>query len=63
MLIQNLKASGLLSFGPNGIDLPMRPLNVLIGANGSLTGFGGGLPLKQALLDLERDHPGPERRP
>ena len=32
-------------------------------ANGSLTGFGGGLALKQALLDLERDHPGPEQRP
>lgn len=35
MLIKNLKVSGLLSFGPRGIDLPMRPLNVLIGANGS----------------------------
>lgn len=35
MLIQNLKVSGLLSFGPGGIDLPMRPLNVLIGPNGS----------------------------
>ena len=35
MLIHNLKVSGLLSFGPNGIDLPMEPLNVLIGPNGS----------------------------
>lgn len=35
MLIQNIKVSGLLSFGPKGIDLPMRKLNVLIGANGS----------------------------
>ena len=35
MLIRNLKVSHLLSFGPTGIDLPMRPLNVLIGANGS----------------------------
>ncbi|MES2660465.1 MAG: AAA family ATPase [Verrucomicrobiota bacterium] len=34
MLIRNLKVSRLLSFGPEGIDLPMRPLNVLIGANG-----------------------------
>ena len=39
------------------------PCHRLIGANGSLTGFGGGLALKQALLDLERDHPGPEQRP
>ena len=35
MLIRNLKVSGVLSFGAKGIDLPLRPLNVLIGANGS----------------------------
>lgn len=35
MLIRNLKVSGLLSFGPKGINLPMRKLNVLIGPNGS----------------------------
>src|ERR1700710_3245552 len=35
MLIHSLKVSGLLSFGPTGIDLPLAPLNVLIGANGS----------------------------
>ena len=35
MLIHRLKVSGLLSFGPNGVDLPMEPLNVLIGPNGS----------------------------
>jgi predicted ATPase len=35
MLIKQLKVSGLLSFGPTGIDLPMRNLNVLIGPNGS----------------------------
>ena len=35
MLIWRLKVSGLLSFGPNGIDLPMESLNVLIGPNGS----------------------------
>ena len=35
LLIKRLKVSGLLSFGPKGIDLPMRGLNVLIGANGS----------------------------
>ena len=34
MLIRNLKVSRLLSFGPEGIDLAMRPLNVLIGPNG-----------------------------
>lgn len=35
MLIKQLKVSGLLSFGPIGIDLPLGNLNVLIGPNGS----------------------------
>jgi predicted ATPase len=35
VLIRRLKVSGLLSFGPNGIDLPLQRLNVLIGPNGS----------------------------
>ena len=35
MLIRRLKLAGLLSFGPDGIDLPLKPLNVLIGPNGS----------------------------
>jgi methylated-DNA-[protein]-cysteine S-methyltransferase len=32
------------------------PCHRVIGANGSLTGFGGGLPVKQYLLDLERSN-------
>ena len=35
MLVHRLKIAGLLSFGPDGVDLPMEPLNVLIGPNGS----------------------------
>ena len=35
MLIDRLRVQGLLSFGPDGIDLPLEPLNVLIGPNGS----------------------------
>ncbi len=35
MLLKKLKVNGLLSFGPEGIDLPLRNLNVFIGANGS----------------------------
>ena len=35
LLIRRLKISGMLSFGPQGTDLPMEPLNVLIGPNGS----------------------------
>ena len=30
------------------------PCHRVIGANGSLTGFGGGLPVKQYLLAMER---------
>ncbi|MFL5384462.1 MAG: AAA family ATPase [Longimicrobiaceae bacterium] len=35
MFIHHVKVSGLLSFGPNGLDLALHPLNVLIGPNGS----------------------------
>ena len=35
MLIHRLKVTRFLSFGPDGVDLPMEPLNVLIGPNGS----------------------------
>ena len=35
MLIHRFKVAGFLSFGPNGVDLPMEPLNILIGPNGS----------------------------
>ena len=34
-LFQRIKAQNVLSFGPNGIDLELGPLNVLIGPNGS----------------------------
>jgi len=35
MLLKKLKIAGLLSFGPDGVDLPLRDLNVFIGPNGS----------------------------
>lgn len=35
------------------------PCHRVIGSNGRLTGFGGGLPLKQWLLDHERRHAPP----
>ena len=35
MFIERLQVKGLLSFGPDGIDLPLEPLNVIIGPNGS----------------------------
>ena len=38
--------------GQNPIPIVI-PCHRVIGANGKLTGFGGGLPIKEALLDLE----------
>src|SRR2546422_6230512 len=35
LLLKRLKVTGLLSFGPTGVDLPLRNLNVFIGPNGS----------------------------
>jgi predicted ATPase len=35
MLLHEIKAKNLLSFGPDGVALELRPLNVLIGPNGS----------------------------
>lgn len=35
MLFREIRLSGLLSFGPDGVTLPMEPLNVFIGPNGS----------------------------
>jgi methylated-DNA-[protein]-cysteine S-methyltransferase len=40
--------------GRNPIPIVV-PCHRVIGSNGKLTGFGGGLPLKQWLLDLERN--------
>ena len=41
--------------GRNPIPIVV-PCHRVIGSNGQLTGFGGGLPLKRWLLDLERGH-------
>jgi len=42
---------GAAHANPLGIVIPCHRL---IGSGGALTGFGGGLPMKQTLLDLER---------
>ncbi|MZD05089.1 methylated-DNA--[protein]-cysteine S-methyltransferase [Streptomyces sp. SID5785] len=46
------RAVGLAN-GKNPIGV-IVPCHRVVGANGSLTGYGGGLPRKQRLLDLER---------
>ena len=47
------RAVGLAN-GSNPIPIVI-PCHRVIGANGTLTGYAGGLPRKQVLLDLERD--------
>ena len=60
MLIHQLKLSGFLSFGPQGIDLKMEPLNVLIGPNGS--GKSNFLEAVALLKSAPRDISEPFRR-
>jgi methylated-DNA-[protein]-cysteine S-methyltransferase len=48
------RAVGLAN-GTNPIAL-IIPCHRVIGADGSLTGYGGGLPLKRALLSFEAEH-------
>jgi methylated-DNA-[protein]-cysteine S-methyltransferase len=47
-----VRAVGLAN-GSNPISI-IIPCHRVIGSNGSLTGYGGGLPIKKALLELER---------
>lgn len=51
------RAVGLAN-GHNPIGI-IVPCHRVIGANGSLTGYGGGLPRKKALLDMERNRVAP----
>ncbi|MEO8889634.1 MAG: methylated-DNA--[protein]-cysteine S-methyltransferase [Jatrophihabitantaceae bacterium] len=50
------RAVGLAN-GQNPISI-IVPCHRVIGADGSLTGYGGGLPAKQFLLSLEASHSG-----
>lgn len=47
--------------GSNPIPI-IIPCHRVIGTNGELTGYGGGLPLKRALLEMERAIPPPDPR-
>lgn len=53
-LVNGARAIGLAN-GQNPIGL-IVPCHRVIGADGSLTGYGGGLPLKKALLAHEAAH-------
>jgi methylated-DNA-[protein]-cysteine S-methyltransferase len=50
-----VRAVGLAN-GANPLPIVI-PCHRIIGANGALTGYGGGLPTKRALLALERGQP------
>jgi methylated-DNA-[protein]-cysteine S-methyltransferase len=51
----NPKASRAVGFANGSNPIPIViPCHRVIGADGSLTGFGGGLPIKSILLSLER---------
>lgn len=51
------KASRAVGAANAGNPLPIViPCHRVIGSNGSLVGFGGGLEVKRKLLDLERTH-------
>lgn len=52
--VKAVRAVGLAN-GANPVAIVI-PCHRVIGANGSLVGFGGGLPIKRALLDLEQGH-------
>jgi methylated-DNA-[protein]-cysteine S-methyltransferase len=51
------RAVGLAN-GQNPVAI-IVPCHRVIGADGSLTGYGGGLDAKRVLLQLERDHDTP----
>ncbi|MDR3020476.1 MAG: methylated-DNA--[protein]-cysteine S-methyltransferase [Treponema sp.] len=53
----NPKASRAVGMANNRNPLPIIiPCHRIIGSDGSLTGYAGGLELKQKLLELERDY-------
>ena len=61
--VDNVKAVRAVAAanGANGMAL-IIPCHRIIGANGDLVGYGGGLPLKKRLLALEQG-PGSEQQP
>jgi len=55
--IGNIKAVRAVGNANGKNPLPIVvPCHRVIGSNGTLTGFAGGLEIKQRLLDLESNH-------
>ena len=59
-LINGARAVGRAN-GANPIPIVI-PCHRVIGSDGQLTGYGGGLPLKRALLEFEGAIPPPDPR-
>jgi methylated-DNA-[protein]-cysteine S-methyltransferase len=56
--IANPKASRAVGLANGSNPIPIIiPCHRVIGSNGKLTGYGGGLPIKEKLLALERRQP------
>ena len=59
MALDNPKASRAVGMANGNNPIPVIiPCHRVVGSNGSLTGFGGGLASKRYLLDLETSHSG-----
>lgn len=57
--IGNEKASRAVGMAAGRNPLPLvTPCHRVVGSNGKLTGFAGGLAIKEKLIDLERTHLG-----
>ena len=56
-MIGNAKASRAVGMGNHCNPLPILiPCHRVVGANGRLTGYAGGLDIKETLLQIERTH-------
>jgi methylated-DNA-[protein]-cysteine S-methyltransferase len=57
-IIGNEKASRAVGMANNKNPIPIIvPCHRVIGANGKLVGYAGGLDIKEMLLNLEKNHP------
>ena len=57
-MIGNPKACRAVGMGNNRNPLPIFiPCHRVVGANGALTGYAGGLSIKEKLLQIERMNP------
>ena len=56
LMLGNPRASRAVGYAMRACRTPGVPCHRVVGADGSLTGYGGGLEAKQFLLELEKRH-------